>query len=105
MSDHAASAATQHKEHIEEKSFTHHSPPAIMNHRDSELTISADNKEITTLSSDNIDIEHVSATVNQEQSTLVDGPLYGWVVVFASFFTQMIFMGTCNIYGVYQVML
>ncbi|KAF9428662.1 hypothetical protein BGZ94_001541 [Podila epigama] len=37
-----------------------------------------------------------------EEPELVDGPLYGWVVVFASFFAQMISMGFSNVYGVYQ---
>ncbi|KAF8937465.1 hypothetical protein BGZ58_002678 [Dissophora ornata] len=72
-------------------------------HRDSELTITEDEKQTKLSCEDTLDIEQASATVDaQEQPALVDGPIYGWVVVFAAFLTQMISMGTCNVYGVYQ---
>lgn len=41
-------------------------------------------------------------TISQEQ--LVDGPLYGWVIVVVTFLMQMVPMGFFNSYGVYQVM-
>ncbi|KAG0364982.1 hypothetical protein BGX24_004327, partial [Mortierella sp. AD032] len=83
-------------------------------HLDSELTIaSSDNKsneDIKDLSKEEsyaadkqeFDIEYAPAAIDPLQEPLVDGPLYGWVVVFAAFTSQMISSGMCNIYGVYQ---
>ncbi|KAG0199960.1 hypothetical protein BGX28_006867 [Mortierella sp. GBA30] len=72
-----------------------------MVNQDSELTIS--NEKSKSLDGDELDVEHASATADpQDELTVVDGPPYGWVVVFAAFFSQMISMGVCNVYGVYQ---
>jgi hypothetical protein len=87
-------------------------PSSALVHLDSELTItSADNKkndlgkeEYYSADKNEVDVEYASATAMQDdQPVLVDGPLFGWVVVFASFTSQMISMGVCNVYGVYQV--
>ncbi|KAF9174073.1 hypothetical protein BGX20_001102 [Mortierella sp. AD010] len=101
MSDPATNATVMQEELcIEEKGSSHTAP--VLVHGDSELTITADHKPQLTDEKD-LDIEHASATADlEEPPTLVDGPPYGWVVVFASFFTQMISMGTCNVYGVFQ---
>ncbi|KAG0298993.1 hypothetical protein BGZ97_003904 [Linnemannia gamsii] len=86
-------------------------PSSALVHLDSELTItSADNKkndlgkeEYYSADKNEVDVEYASATAMQDdQPVLVDGPLFGWVVVFASFTSQMISMGVCNVYGVYQ---
>ncbi|KAF9996622.1 hypothetical protein BGZ80_007202, partial [Entomortierella chlamydospora] len=99
MSDPATTATVMQEELcIEEKGSSH----IALVHGDSELTITADHKPQLTGEKD-LDIEHASATADlEEPPMLVDGPPYGWVVVFASFFTQMISMGTCNVYGVFQ---
>ncbi|KAG0368898.1 hypothetical protein BGZ54_000874 [Gamsiella multidivaricata] len=77
-----------------------------MTHRGSEQTISANEKDIKkeyTTSEEIADVEYGSATIDPEEvPALVDGPAYGWVIVFAACFTQMISMGSCNVYGVYQ---
>jgi len=76
-----------------------HSPlPLPLNHEDSDLTVhQVDDKT-------EVDVEKASAAFDpSEAPVLVDGPLYGWVIVFASFMSQMISMGICNVYGVYQV--
>lgn len=101
--------AGQKQEFSEEKIALpdqHSHPTSRLTHENSDLTIhefqvnsNSDKTEV-----DNFDVEQASATVDpQEEPALVDGPLYGWVVVFASFFSQMISMGTCNVFGVYQV--
>ncbi|KAF9115224.1 hypothetical protein BGX27_008589 [Mortierella sp. AM989] len=98
-----ATTATVAKEElcIDEKASSP-APPSSLAHGDSGLTISADHKP-TLSDQKELDVEYGSAEVDpQEISTLVDGPMYGWVVVFASFFSQMISMGICNIYGVFQ---
>ncbi|KAF9365700.1 hypothetical protein BGX34_008850 [Mortierella sp. NVP85] len=91
-------ASHQKEECLDEK--TPH-PGSAMTHRNSDMTITTDDKETLPVSND-IDIEHCSAAQDQDQTPFEDGSLFGWLVVFASFFTQMISMGNCNIYGVYQ---
>ncbi|KAG0373165.1 hypothetical protein BGX24_012055 [Mortierella sp. AD032] len=66
-------------------------------------------KEYTTIDDVGVDIEiasYNSSILNAREDTteteLVDGPLYGWVVVFACFMYQMVTMGLCNSYGVFQ---
>ncbi|KAF9920777.1 hypothetical protein FBU30_009287 [Linnemannia zychae] len=83
-------------------------PSATLTHLDSELTITSSTlqkaeKEKYPEDNEQVDIEYASATVNPlDEPVLVDGPLYGWVVVLASFTSQMISMGVCNVFGVYQ---
>lgn len=91
-------------------------PSSALVHLDSELTVTSsdnikktdclgDKEEYYSADKTDIDVEHATATVDpqDEQPVLVDGPLFGWIVVFASFTSQMISMGVCNVYGVYQV--
>lgn len=56
-----------------------------------------DHDQFNDQDNDNDDCEVKQAT------ELVDGPPYGWVIVFASFVSQMITMGFVNTYGVFQV--
>lgn len=95
---------SHHKEeYLEEKAPSHQPCASVMTHRDSELTINAGDKVSFPASEDIVDVEHGSAAIDQEHPAPADTPLYGWFVVLASFITQMISMGNCNIYGVYQV--
>ncbi|KAG0281079.1 hypothetical protein BGZ95_006927 [Linnemannia exigua] len=87
-----------------------HPQPTALVHVDSELTIaSSDNKDKDLSKEDyystdkqEVDVEYATAAVDPQEEPLVDGPLFGWIVVFASFTSQMISMGVCNVYGVYQ---
>jgi len=102
------SPSTEQKTETLQSELSPSSPqPAALVHLDSELTItSTDKKEADEYYADKqeVDIEYASATVDpQDKPVLVDGPLYGWIVVFASFSSQMISMGVCNVFGVYQV--
>ncbi|KAF9957444.1 hypothetical protein BGZ72_001820 [Mortierella alpina] len=88
------STATSKVEVTGEKSLVH-----PITHQDSELTITNDaNTKINPVD----DVEYVSAAADPDEPAVVDGPLYGWVVVFAAFTSQMVSMGVCNVYGVYQ---
>lgn len=92
-------------------------PSSALVHLDSELTVTSsdhikksdnnlgDKEEYYSTDKTDIDVEYATATVNpqDEQPVLVDGPVFGWIVVLASFTSQMISMGVCNVYGVYQV--
>ncbi|KAI1299789.1 hypothetical protein EDD11_006422 [Mortierella claussenii] len=101
MSDPAFDKQEDSAQH--EKTSRQHPSSAAIIHRDSELTITADRKPMHPDTKDVLDVENASAAVNApEPVVLVDGPPYGWVIVVASFLTQMISMGTCNVYGVYQ---
>lgn len=71
-----------------------------MTHQDSELTITNNSNTMKTAADD---VECVSAAADPDEPVVVDGPLYGWVIVFAAFTSQMVSMGVCNVYGVYQV--
>ncbi|KAF9133810.1 hypothetical protein BGW39_008853 [Mortierella sp. 14UC] len=76
----------------------------------SDNTLSGDRKtkEFSTIEDDDdVDIEIASYNSSafgriDPEVDLVDGPLYGWVVVFACFMYQMVSMGFCNSYGVFQ---
>lgn len=82
-----------------------------LTNKDSDITLAgnyygATNKE----KAESIDIELASLssdsltkTAAASDGVLVDGPAYGWVVVFACFVYQMVSMGLCNSYGVFQV--
>ncbi|KAF9027563.1 hypothetical protein BGZ52_002977 [Haplosporangium bisporale] len=70
------------------------SMPAI-NRQDSETTV-AKIKRIPT----DTDIE--LAPIEAEEPVFTGESVHGWVIVFAAFFTHMIFMGFANVYGVYQ---
>lgn len=69
--------------------------PAI-NRQDSETTVT----EIKGIPTDT-DIE--LAPIEAEEPVFVGESVHGWVIVFAAFFSHMIFMGFGNVYGVYQV--
>ncbi|KAG0055763.1 hypothetical protein BGZ83_007488 [Gryganskiella cystojenkinii] len=101
----------QKQEFSEEKVTvsTQHDYPAAprLPHENSDVTVhqfQADGNSNDKAEVDNLDVEHASAAVDPlEEPALVDGPAYGWVVVFASFFSQMISMGTCNVFGSYYL--
>ncbi|KAF9197582.1 hypothetical protein BGZ49_001917, partial [Haplosporangium sp. Z 27] len=64
----------------QEENVISHCPPSVLIHKDSELTIIDEHKPPLSGEKD-IDVEHASATIDsQEPPTLVDGPIYGWVV-------------------------
>lgn len=71
------------------------SMPAIT-HQASEVTITEIKGTPPT------DIEQ-PALDETEEPEFVDGTMRSWVIVFAAFFSQMISMGFCNVYGVFQV--
>ncbi|KAG0304279.1 hypothetical protein BGZ98_005736 [Dissophora globulifera] len=98
MSEHAKETLC-----VEEKQAAH-PVSATITHRDSEVTITtAEDDHIKSYTKNDIDVERALANADPvDQEELVDGPLYGWVVIIAAFVTQMISMGTCNIYGVFQ---
>ncbi|KAG0265312.1 hypothetical protein BG011_005012 [Mortierella polycephala] len=74
-------------------------PSSSLVHQDSELTISNEKNH----TNEGVDVEQASAAIDPlEEPTIIDGPPYGWVVVFAACLSQMISMGTSNIYGVFQ---
>ncbi|KAF9093806.1 hypothetical protein BGX23_002906 [Mortierella sp. AD031] len=84
-------------------------PTTYLVHQDSEMTITTakGNNDFDSSSEKkedrDIDIEYATAAVDpSDEPVLVDGPMFGWIVVFASFTSQMISMGVCNVYGVYQ---
>ncbi|KAF9376938.1 hypothetical protein CPB97_010511 [Podila verticillata] len=70
------------------------SMPAIT-HQASEVTITEIKGTPPT------DIEQ-PALDETEEPEFVDGTMRSWVIVFAAFFSQMISMGFCNVYGVFQ---
>ncbi|GJJ75961.1 hypothetical protein EMPS_08319 [Entomortierella parvispora] len=80
----------------DQKATTPGQSPIPLKHEDSDLTIGQVDEKTE------VDVEKASAFDPSEEPVLVDGPLYGWVIVFASFVSQMISMGICNVYGVYQ---
>ncbi|KAF9910181.1 hypothetical protein EC991_007108 [Linnemannia zychae] len=80
-----------------------------LTHKGSDNTLSGDYnaKESSTIVDDDVDIEIASYNSSifekiDPNVDLVDGPLYGWVIVFACFMYQMVSMGLCNSYGVFQ---
>ncbi|KAF9306626.1 hypothetical protein BGZ74_004788 [Mortierella antarctica] len=70
------------------------SMPAIT-HQDSEVTITEIKGTLPPT-----DVEEQAPDV--EEPEFVDGTMRGWVIVFGAFFAQMISMGFCNVYGVFQ---
>lgn len=73
------------------------SMPAI-NRQDSETTV-AEIKRIPTDTDTDIEL----APIEAEEPVFAGESVHGWVIVFAAFFSHMIFMGFGNVYGVYQV--
>lgn len=82
-----------------------------LTNKDSDITLTGDydgatkrekeesiDNELASLSSDSLAKAAIAG-----DDVLVDGPAYGWVVVFACFVYQMVSMGLCNSYGVFQV--
>lgn len=82
-----------------------------MTNKDSDITLAVDyNGSTKREKMESIDIELASLSSDSlakaaaaEDGVFVDGPAYGWVVVFACFVYQMVSMGLCNSYGVFQV--
>ncbi|KAG0094450.1 hypothetical protein BGZ93_007206 [Podila epicladia] len=66
-----------------------------VNRQDSEITVT----EIKRIPTD-ADIE--LAPIEAEEPVFAGESVHGWVIVFAAFFSHMIFMGFGNVYGVYQ---
>ncbi|KAF9579528.1 hypothetical protein BGW38_004176, partial [Lunasporangiospora selenospora] len=100
MSDRNYTSAIE-QEQLSEKDSA---PAGALYHRDSELTISGSPVAGASKDEKEADLEGGAdvLAIAEPQEELIDGPFYGWVVVFAAFFSQMIPMGICNIYGVYQ---
>ncbi|KAF9193668.1 hypothetical protein BGZ50_007244 [Haplosporangium sp. Z 11] len=96
MSDPMAIAPVK-QEDLCTKSESYPSPSLAQ--QDSELTISNEKSH----TDEDVDVEQASAAIDPlDEPAVVDGPLQGWVVVFAACLSQMISMGISNIYGVFQ---
>lgn len=84
---------------------------STLTNKDSDITHTGDYDEATKKEmAESIDIELASlssgslakaATASDDE--FIDGPVYGWVVVSACFVYQMVSMGLCNSFGVFQV--
>ncbi|KAG9061503.1 hypothetical protein KI688_007081 [Linnemannia hyalina] len=83
---------------------------STLTNRDSDIAYTGDYDEATKKEKEeSIDIELASlssdslaraATTSDDE--FIDGPVYGWVVVSACFVYQMVSMGLCNSFGVFQ---
>lgn len=85
-----------------------------LKNKDSDITLTDDKyngtNEFSKNEAQSIDIELASLSSNSlaeaaamGDDMLSDEPAYGWVVVFACFVYQMVSMGLCNSFGVFQV--
>ncbi|KAF9339001.1 hypothetical protein BGZ91_007313 [Linnemannia elongata] len=82
-----------------------------LTNKDSDITLAGDyNGSTKREKMESIDIELASLSSDSlakaagaEDDVFVDGPAYGWVVVFACFVYQMVSMGLCNSYGNYYL--
>ncbi|KAF9153844.1 hypothetical protein BG015_002512 [Linnemannia schmuckeri] len=89
----------------------HNNSNNTLTNKDSDITLTGDryNGATKTIEAGILDIEPASLSSDSlakaaaaGDDMLADGPAYGWVVVFACFVYQMVSMGFCNSYGVFQ---
>ncbi|KAG0293158.1 hypothetical protein BGZ96_003215 [Linnemannia gamsii] len=102
----------------EQSAFQHghhhcHNNSITLTNKNSDITLRSDDYTVTNefskVEAESIDIELESLSSDSlaeaaaiGEDMLLDEPAYGWVVVFACFVYQMVSMGLCNSFGVFQ---